>query len=319
MNLRTLDLNLLRVLDALLAEGSTVGAGERLGLSQPAVSAALKRLRDALGDPLFLRRGQGLEPTDYARSLAIPLAAALAGLETLLTRPGSFDPGRATDTIRLSASDYFSEILMPPLAERVSRLAPGLQIVQLGLNTGSYIDALGRDEMDMLLVPGFPVPDWAEAAPLITSTFTVIARHDHPRLARAGVAPGAVIPLDLFCDLSHIVFSTEGNPVSLGDAALARLGRKRRVVMTMPFFVGIYRTVAASDRIALIPTALARRIGKSNGLSLYGMPMDTPLAQLSMIWRRRSSANPAHLWLRTQIRQILAPFDESRTRPVTTA
>ncbi len=121
MNMAKFDLNLLRVLDALLHEGSTVRAGARIGLSQPAVSAALGRLRHALGDELFLRHGQGLEPTDYARSLEIPLRKALDGLEALLSGPDNFDPATATLTFKLSGSDFFAEMLMPVLADQVSR------------------------------------------------------------------------------------------------------------------------------------------------------------------------------------------------------
>ena len=123
MNIASFDLNLLTVLDALLREGSTVRAGERIGLSQPAVSAALGRLRHALGDELFVRRGQGLEPTDYARSLVVPVREVLDAVVGVLA--GSrFEPGTSDAVFRLSGSDFFAEMLMPALAERLSREAP---------------------------------------------------------------------------------------------------------------------------------------------------------------------------------------------------
>ena len=111
MNMSAFDLNLLRVLDAMLREGSTVKAGARIGLSQPAVSSALGRLRQALGDELFVRQGKGMEPTDYARSLAIPLREMLDAMEALLWGAGEFDPGKAAQSFKLSGSDFFAEML----------------------------------------------------------------------------------------------------------------------------------------------------------------------------------------------------------------
>src|SRR4051812_39302989 len=124
MNLLTFDLNLLRVLDALLRDQSTVKAARRVRLSQPAVSAALGRLRDTLNDPLFVRQGQRLVPTDYARSLEIPLRRLLGELTELLSGPGTFDPLQAHQSFRIAGSDFFAEMLMPPLAPLLEKSAP---------------------------------------------------------------------------------------------------------------------------------------------------------------------------------------------------
>lgn len=309
-NLSAFDLNLLRVLDALLQERSTVRAGVRLGLSQPAVSAALGRLRAALGDELFFRRGQGMEPTVHALSLEAPLRAVLEGAEALIATPVPFDPARSEARFRISGSDYFAELLMPQLAERLQTLAPGMRVHLVDLVPDSYVDTLDRYEVDMAFIPQTDLPDWIESRPLLKSSFSVIARRGHSRLARAGLAPGDTVPIDLFCDLGHVLFSPEGNASAMGDAALARVGRTRRVVMTLPVFSGVYRAVAGSDLIALLPTGLARHLAASVGLELYAPPMSVPLAQIVMIWHRRTAASPAHAWLRDQITAVLAPLDE---------
>lgn len=310
-NLLSFDLNLLRVLDALLHEHSTVKAGARLGLSQPAVSAALGRLRAALGDDLFFRRGQGLEPTQYALSLKAPLREALDRVEILIQGPAAFDPATSRADFRISGSDFFAELLMPQLAERLQVQAPSMRVHLVDLVPDSYIDTLDRYEVDLALIPMTDLPDWVDSQPVFQSGFSVIARTRHPRLARAGVAPGAVVPIDLFCDLGHVLFSPEGNSKAMGDAALARVGRERRVVMTMPIFSGVYRAVAGSDLIALLPSALADRVAPSAGLEVYRPPMPVPTVQLSMVWHRRHSASPAHVWLREQIAALLAPLDEA--------
>ena len=144
INFVTLDLNLLRILDALLIEGSTTRAGQRVGLSQPAISAALGRLRHALNDDLFLRRGNRLDPTEYARQIEEPLRLALEQLETSLTGPLAFDPTVATDTFKLSGSDFFAEMLMPRLADTVYRRAPYMRVQLVDLVPDSSVDTLER-------------------------------------------------------------------------------------------------------------------------------------------------------------------------------
>lgn len=310
MNMASFDLNLLRVLDALLREGSTVRAGARIGLSQPAVSAALGRLRHALGDELFVRRGRGLEPTDYARSLAPPLRETLERLETLLSGPAAFDPTVSTAALKISGSDFFAEMLMPRLADLLARRAPGMRVQLVDLAPADYLAVLERDEVDIALIPAQPAPEWVDRRPVFRSPFAVIARAGRPRLRAAGVAPGGIIPLDLFCDLGHVPFSPEGRLKAMGDAALARLGRERRVVMTLPVFSGVWRAVAESDLVALLPAQLARHVAPKEGLEVYAAPMPLPAAPIEMVWRRRSTAAPAHRWLRELIAETLAPLDE---------
>lgn len=310
VNLSSFDLNLLRVLDALLQEHSTVRAGKRLGLSQPAVSAALGRLRAALGDELFFRRGQGLQATQYALSLETRLRDTLNQIEALIQGPVGFDPIALDTGFRVSGSDFFAELLMPKLAERLQVEAPFMRVHLVDLVPDSYIDTLDRYEIDLALIPMMDLPDWVESQPVFRSSFSVIARTKHPRLMRAGILPGDIVPIDLFCDLGHVLFSPEGNSRAMGDHALAQVGRERRVVMTMPVFSGVYRAVAGSDLIALLPSALAKRVAPAVGLDIYRPPMSVPTAQILMVWHRRFSVSPAHVWLRQKVAELLAPLDE---------
>ncbi|OWU86127.1 LysR family transcriptional regulator [Oceanicola sp. 22II-s10i] len=309
MNLSGFDLNLLKVLDALLAEGSTVRAGNRAGLSQPAVSAALSRLRHAFNDPLFVRKGRGLEPTDFARSLETPLRETLERIEDMLAGPGAFDPGTAELSFKLSGSDFFAEMLMPGLGDHVGRVAPRMRVQLVDLVPDNYIDTLERYQVDMALIPRMTFPDWVDHRVIFNSTFTTIARRGHPALAEAGIADGDPIPMDLFCTLNHVLFSPEGRLQAMGDAALHKVGRKRTVAMTLPVFSGVYRAVAGSDLIALIPTALARRVAPAAGLTCHAPPMPVDAATICIVWHRRSTNNPAHRWLREQIAALTRPLD----------
>jgi len=127
---------------------------------------------------------------------------------------------------------------MPRLADRLQALAPSMRIHLVDLVPDSYIETLERYDVDLALIPLTDLPDWVKSQPVFRSGFSVIARLRHPRLTRAGLTPGGVVPIDLFCDLGHVLFSPEGNSKAMGDAALAKVGRERRVIMTMPSFSG---------------------------------------------------------------------------------
>lgn len=314
MNLQTLDLNLLRVLDALLREQSTVKAGEKIGLSQPAVSAALGRLRHALNDPLFVRHGQRIVPTEYAASLELPLRRILDDLVGLLAEPGGFNAADAERSFKLAGSDFFAEMLIPPLAVMLSRFAPKIQVQLVDLVPENYIATLEKHGIDLALVPKTDFPGWVDYAPTFRSSFVMVAREGHPRLERAGVCSGDVVPIDLFCDLGHVVFSPEGKLKAMGDAALARMGRERRVVMTMPVFGGVCNAVSGSDLVALLPEQLAKKMAPRMGLTIYVPPMPLNPALICMIWHKRNTGEPAHRWLRDRVVEVLSPLDGDEHR-----
>ncbi|MDG1530775.1 MAG: LysR family transcriptional regulator [Paracoccaceae bacterium] len=311
MNLNGFDLNLLRVLDALLREGSTVKAGERVGLSQPAVSAALKRLRESLNDPLFVRQGKGLVPTKFAKEIELPLHSVLDQVQSLLTASVQFDPRVSEQIFRISGSDFFAEMLMPQLASRVSELAPNMRVLLVDLVPDNYIDTLEKNSVDLALLPTLDFPDWVDSRPVFRSRYAMIARTDHIELKRAKVSAGAPVPLDLFCKLGHLLMSPEGKLRSHTDEKLATMGRKRQVIMTMPFFSGIIRTVAQSDLVALIPERLARHMAPQMGLEIYQPPMNFRVELLKMAWHKRFTNDPAHRWLRDQIAELLLPLNEN--------
>lgn len=303
MNLLSFDLNLLKVLSALLAEGSTIAAARRVGLSQPAVSQALARLRVSLGDPLFVRQGQRLVPTAFALGLADPLAALLTDLEGLLGSGETFDPAQAEVGFVMSGSDYMAEMLMPDLARRLMGEAPGVTAQLVELDPDDYLALLRTGRSDLALVPAMALHDWAEHEHLFDSRFAVIARDGHP--ATEGLTPGDEFPLDLFCALPHIAFSVEGKLATQSDAVLARMGHKRRVAMTAPDFSGLYRTVAATDMISVLPAELALTVAGETGIRAFRPPIPVGPVPIHMAWHRRSSQSAAHRWFRGLVGGIL--------------
>jgi DNA-binding transcriptional LysR family regulator len=309
MNLLAFDLNLLKVLDALLRENSTTLAGQRLGLSQSAVSSALNRLRGSFNDPLFVRHGQSLRPTEQALSLKGPIQAALEDVNAMLTQATVFDPASATGTVRLSGSDFFAELLMPKLADVLSDQAPNLIVQLTDLVPHDYLESLDRYNTDIALMPQTNLPEWSAHADLFNSSFVVVARRRHSKLRRSNVKPGQVMPLDLFCTLDHVLFSPEGKLAAMGDAALAQVGRRRKVSMTLPVFSALLRVVSKSDQISLVPRQLAKHFEKELQLTIYEPPMPIAPACITMVWHRRNTPSPTHQWVREKVVDLMRPLN----------
>lgn len=312
MNFRTLDLNLLRVLDAVMKEGSTVGAARRLGLSQPAISAALNRLRCAIGDELLVRRGNRLEPTDFARDLANPLRQTLAELEALL-EPCAFDPAASHATLRLSGPDYYSDMILPLIARALEHEAPGIRLQMFDLVPEDHFGTLDRYEVDLLLMPEGPLPDWAMSHVIFHSAFALLARRDHPLIEWNEDGPH--MSLDAFCTAEHILYSPSGDLRSFTDEALEQLGRHRQIRMTLPKFSAIAHTVSLTDMLGTMPRTLAASLAPAFGLVVMPPPVAIGPHPMLMVWSRRSNDNPAHRWLRDRIMELVEPLDDRITSP----
>ncbi|SHI38381.1 LysR family transcriptional regulator [Wenxinia saemankumensis] len=309
MNLAGFDLNLLKVLDALLREGSTVRAGQRVGLSQPAVSAALGRLRHALADPLFVRAGQRLQPTEVARALAPQVRAALEAAERVLAGTELLDPARLERTFHLCGADYVSEIVLPPVLRRLSVEAPGVRTTIVDEIFEHSLDRMREEEIDVLVVPRFPFPDDLESRVAFTSRFVVASRPGHPALARAGLAPGDTLPLDLFCEIPQVRFGFDRGAIArLGneDAELERLGRRRRIVATAPGFSPLTAMVAGTDCLAVLPELIGLREAALGRIDLWGAPIPLHPLDLCLVWHRRHNEASAHRWFRDLVAEEAA-------------
>ncbi len=307
MNFATFDLNLLRVLDAIFQEGSTVKAADRLGLSQSAVSGNLSRLRHALGDPLFVRQGNRLVATDYAVGLKVPVREQLEQIETLLSPAVQFDPATAQGSFRIAASDFFAELLMPRLGDLLQREAPGIRTQLVDLVPRDYVASLERRNADLALIPETTLPDWVMHERLFGSPFLVIARSANPGIA--DLKAGQVMPFDVFCGLHHVLFSPEGNFAAMGDTALAKVGRKRNVAMSVPVFSGVCRAVRESDLIALVPAQLAIDVADSFDLQTFKPPMPIDPPVIIGIWHKRFNKAPLAAWMREQVFTLLRALD----------
>lgn len=250
MNLNALDLNLVRVFDALLRERSVTRAGEQIGLSQPAVSAALNRLRHALNDQLFVRHGNEMVPTPRAESLAEPLRVALREIERVFQSAKDFDPAELDRTFTLMGADFFSMMLMPFLAARIADVAPRVSFRFLDSARGDVSRLLQEDEIDAALERPLTVSDWVSSTPLFHSPFAIIAARDNAAIRRTGIADGGPLPMDLFCELPHVLRSIDGSMSGSTDEALSKIGRTRRVSLALPHFQAVALAVASGNYLA---------------------------------------------------------------------
>ncbi len=301
MNFAAFDLNLLRVFDALMRERSATRAGERIGLSQPAVSAALARLRHALGDGLFVRQRSEMIPTPRALALAGPIREALARVEGALQGAERFAPATAERAFTLLGADFFALMLMPALAEELAKAAPGIALRFVDSAHGEVEPVLTRGAADFALEPPHEVPDWIARRLLFKSPFAVIAAKDHRALRAARVKRGAPVPLDLFCALPHALRSIDGSTTGAIDAALATVGRKRRVVLALPQFISVAHAVARGQLIASVPVQFATAFAAPLGLATYAVPVPVAVPPIYLYWHRRHDDDAAHAWMRDRI------------------
>ena len=301
MNLNALDLNLIRVFDALMQERSVTRAGERIGLSQPAVSAALNRLRYAFNDQLFIRRGNEMAPTPRAEALAEPARAALAQIGRMAHSGRRFDPMAIERTFTLSGPDFFSTYFVPDLIARMMAVAPRMSLRFFDTSHGDFIRLLTEDAIDLALERPARCPDWISASMIFHAPMKVVAAKGHRRLEEAGIRPGDLIPLGVYCELAHALRAIDGSMRGVLDEALAAAGMKRRVVLALPHFQAVARAVAVSDLVASLPAQIAMATARALPLDIFDPPVAMADDTVHMYWHSRHDDDPEHCWLREQV------------------
>jgi DNA-binding transcriptional LysR family regulator len=305
MNIASLDLNLLRVFDALMLERSATRAGERIGLSQPAVSSALQRLRHIVGDKLFVREGNVMVPTSRAIALGPAVRQAMESIDRVFSEHSSFEPCTASRSFRLLGSDYFSTMLMPELSLRVVASAPNVLLQFLDGGPRAIPHALSEGTIDLTLGPLIEIPEWATFQFLFKSRLVMASKRGHPDLERAGVRAGGVVPLDLFCSLPQVLCSTDGGLSTAIDSALSARGRRRKIALTMPHFHTVALAIAKGHLVGSMPSQFATNAAKTLDLDLFELPFGDQDLDVGMYWHRRYDRDGAHMWLRDQVRSVL--------------
>lgn len=297
-NLASVDLNLLVVLEALLAERHVSRAAVRLNRSQPAVSHALARLRILLDDPLLVRRGGRLEPTARATEIAPQLGEALGRMRHLLT-PAGFDPATERRTFRLGMSDYGAAVMLPTLLPLIRAQAPHVDLVV----SQASREVMAAEVMDGETDLAFGVfPDLDQSLRvhrLFEEHFACLA--DTENLAGR---PG--MDMATYLARPHALVALRGDRESEVDAALAVLGFKRRLCLVLPHWSVAPGLIAGTDLVLTVARRTLPSRPEDNGLHVFAPPFDIPPFGFQQIWHRRRDGDPAHQWLRRQIRDFVA-------------
>jgi DNA-binding transcriptional LysR family regulator len=290
-DLSQLDLNLLRVFDAVARERHVTRAAARLGLSQPAVSNALARLRAALGDELFLRRPGGVEPTALAAALTRPVAEVLDRLRDTLAAHAPFEPSTSTRVFRLGLSEYAEAVLAPPLLERLSREAPGV-VVAIRHADRTNAEALLEEDAIELAIAVLPEPSALYTRlRLLPEAFLVLLRPGHP------LAEGE-ITLERFTAFPHLLHSANGSRDGALDQPLREAGHPRRVGAVVAHLSAVPGILMRTDMVMTLSGRLARLLAEAHGLLLRPCPVAIRHTRLSLVFHRRCEADAGHAWLR---------------------
>jgi DNA-binding transcriptional LysR family regulator len=297
MNVQDIDLNLLIGFDALLDELSVSRAAARLGVTQPAMSSTLKRLRQLFDDPILVRSTDGMLPTDKAKALKERVKAALTSIQALIDDAGEFDPRKLQRTLQIGLNDYASVLVIPRVYPLIRALAPGLKLVlqprkniptsRTDLESGSLDFAIGIGSAQEL-------PGSLMVRKLFDDPFLTMVRKDHPIVREQ-------ITLEDFLALEHLVVSPQGHDRGVVDEVLARMGHSRNVAVVVPHFASAAPLVAQSDLVCTIPGRIARLYTDFYAIRCVPPPpLELPIGNVSLAWHAVSHENPVHKWVREQ-------------------
>ena len=299
MNLRSLDLNLLLVFDAVYAERSISKASLRLNLSQPAVSNALARLRDTVGDQLFAREGNGMAPTTRAKTLRDPIRQALELIERGFRNDESFNFADSKREFVIAVEDYGETVIMPRIIDWLTEAAPGIHIHIRPEPSSVLINELRDGAVDLAL-DYFALQDRGfRSKSVLTDSLVSLSRIGHPLI-------GEQLSLETFLALSHVVIAPRRKMLPMIDLALAKRGLKRHIALTVPHFLSMPALVQNSNLICTLPRRMAYLYTDHFRLKTYNVPIRTPDFPAYLIWHESLDDDPGHVWLRNHLIALCA-------------
>lgn len=299
MRFKGLDLNLLVVFNALMETRSVTRSAERIGLTQPATSAALRRLRDYFGDEIVVAVGKRMHPTPFAEGLYPQIQQALRGVERAIAAPTTFDPTTSNRCFRIISSDYIMVAVLVPLIERFARTAPGVrvEIVQPNESSAGELEA---GKADLLVTPEPFLATWHPHEVLFEEEQVVVGWAENPIFGRG-------ITEEDFYAAGHVTIAFGGNRTpAFADSTLSRMGRERLVEVTVSSFASAPWFIEGTSRLAVLHERLVRQIGRRFNLAWSPMPFAFPKMNEMMQFHQSRADDAGLSWLRQQMREIAA-------------
>jgi DNA-binding transcriptional LysR family regulator len=299
MDLRDIDLNLLVIFNQLLMDRRVSTSADKLGLSQPAVSNALKRLRAILKDELFVRTSRGMEPTPYALHLIEPIGYALSTLQNALNQRNSFDPATSERTFTLGLTDIGEIYFMPTLIAMLSSEAPHIKISTLRPNTGHLSDEMAAGNVDIAigLLPGLTTGFFQRR--LFKQRYVCMFRRGHPKACNP-------ISLAQYKSLPHVGVTSANTGHSEVDEWMTRKGIEREIHLHVPHFVAVGHILQSSDLIATVPERFAQKCAEPFQLETSPLPFKLTDIAINLFWHAKYNREPANMWLRQRIIELFS-------------
>jgi DNA-binding transcriptional LysR family regulator len=307
MDLREIDLNLLVVFNQLLLDRSVSKSAEKLDLTQPAVSNALKRLRILLKDDLFIRTSRGMLPTPYALHLAEPVFYAMNTLQTAFMQRDSFDPKTSTRNFQLAMTDIGEMYFMPLLMVELLKLAPKVRVSTVRPNSGNLKEDMESGAVDLALglFPNLQAGFFQRR--LFRNKYVCMFRKGHP-LAKSPIT------LEQFSELDHVGVIAANTGHSEVDGLLDSAGIKRKIRLTVPHFIAVGHILQTTDLISTLPERFAERCESPFGLVTSPHPAKLPDIAINLFWHAKLHRDPANIWLRQLIFDLFADSDGKKSK-----
>lgn len=305
MNFDGFDLNLLVAFNALMLERNVTKAAAMASVSQPAMSAALSRLRNVFNDPLFIRSAEGLLPTAKAQEIAVPVAEALGQVRNLMNPEKIFDPAAEARSFTLGLTEYPLQVLLPSLMQKVGEMAPNCVIhVRYFTDRDESVALLDAGKIDIAIgVPPTKAENRILSQAVLSDNFVTLVGHDY-----AGVAEG--IDLNAFVAMRHILVSPEGNRYGLVDQKLREYGLIRNISLTLPTMFSVPALLPGTDYVATVLNRVATHPANQAHIKVFESPLELPSIQFHLLWHRRTQENPAHRWMREVIEDTAATLTQ---------
>ncbi len=304
-NLAGVDLNLLVVFDALMSEQHVTRAAQKIGLSQPATSNALSRLRNLFKDELFVKTSRGVTATPKAIALAEPIRQALVQIQGAIASLVEFEPATSDRIFRLGMDDYTEAIFLPGLLQQIEQVAPNVKIQVFPTNWQKSPKLLDADEIDVALGHCPEWQSWHQRQLLYEECFVAVVSQNNPLAGNAiarSAAPEAIALAD-YIAASHLLVSPRGDMAGLVDTTLEKLNLKRRVVMSMPNFLTAALVVANTNLIATLPERIAKICAPILNLHISPLPFEMIGFSVDMLWHIKNNRDLGQVWLRTILMQ----------------
>jgi len=302
INIMRFDLNLLRIFVSIFEERTLTSAAERLGLTQPALSHALRRLRDVAGDELFVRTARGMNPTVRAEELYGRVRGSLSTLEGALHEVPQFDPRSSTRSFTIGMSDYGMTVLLPPLIAHLRSAAPELRIQTRYYAHGAQYDDLFSGRCELSVTIGDEHPEWCAESELFEETAIGVAANTNAAFA---TVPG----LENYLSARHVIMVPGQGDRSWVDDHLQALGHVRDIAHTVPHFVAIPAILERTPFISTLPKRIAARFIEQHDIRLFELPYSAPTHKIVQVWHRRKTQDAGHRWLRREIQAVAVGLD----------